>query len=124
MLIYHLNKKVIFNTCFGLGAHFKSGEEGLFRDDLVRAGLRVAYVCKPIAIHYGKTSVDAEGSKNYMQALTAIKYLQYRNLIYLWIIRYICLLINRKVIKFSQILQIWFYGFTAVQDYKRLCSKQ
>ena len=117
------SENVQFNTCFGLGAHFKSGEEGVFRDDLVRAGLKVAYVSKPTVIHYGKTSVGAQGYKKYTQALTATKYLQYKNLIYLWIIRYIYILLNRKVIKFSQILQIWTYGVTAVQDYKKLCSK-
>ena len=115
------SENIQFNTCFGLGAHFKSGEEGVFRDDLVRAGLKVAYVSKPIVIHYGKTSVDAKGSKNYVQALTATKYLQYKNFIYLWLIRYIWLLLKRKSISFSQISKIWTYGVTAIQDYKRLC---
>ena len=118
------SENIRFNTCFGLGAHFTSGEEGVFRDDLVRAGLKVAYVSKPIVVHYGKTSVDAEGSKKYTKALTATKYLQHKNFIYLWLIRYIWLLLKRKSISIFQISKIWIYGVTAVQDYKRLCSKQ
>ena len=118
------NHKVSFNTCFGLGAHFTSGEEGVFRNDIVRSGLKVAYVAKPIVVHFGNTSQGAEGSKNYTQALTATKYLQYKNFIYLWLIRYIWLLLKRKSISIFQISKIWTYGVTAVQDYKRLCSKQ
>lgn len=118
------NKKLSFNTCFGLGAQFKSGEEAVFRDDLVRAGLKVAYVPKSIVVHFGKTSVDTEGSKKYTKALTATKYLQHKNFIYLWLIRYIWLLLKRKSISIFQISKIWTYGVTAVQDYKRLCSKQ
>ena len=113
-----------FNTIFSFGERFHWFEEGVFRDDIVRAGLKVAFVPKPIVKHYGKTSVPEENSKEYTQAITAQKYLQYKNLIYLWIIRYIWLLLKRKVIKFSQIPLIWTYGVTAVQDYKRLSSKQ
>ena len=117
------NYKLFFNTCFGLGAHFTNGEEGVFRDDLVRSGLKVAYVAKPIVVHFGETSQGPENGKNYTQALTASKYLQHKNLIYLWLIRYIWLLLKRKSISFSQISQIWTYGVTAVQDYKKYCSK-
>ena len=90
----------------------------------LRAGLKVAFVPKPIVKHYGQTSVPEEDSKEYTQALTAQKYLQHKNLIYLWLMRYIWLLLKRKVINFSQISQIWTYGVTAVQDYKKLSSKQ
>jgi len=113
-----------FNTIFSFGERFHWFEEGVFRDDVIRAGLKVAFVPKPIVKHYGSTSVPREDSKEYTQALTAQKYLQHKNLIYLWLIRYIWLLLNRKVINFSQIPQIWTYGVTAVQDYKRLSSKQ
>lgn len=113
-----------FNTIFSFGERFHWFEEGVFRDDIIRAGLKVAFVPRPIVKHYGKTSVPEEDSRAYTQALTAQKYLQHNNLIYLWLMRYIWLLLKRKVIKFSQIPQIWTYGVTAVQDYKKLSSKQ
>jgi len=119
-----IKHNVLFNTYFGLGANFVCGEEAVFRDDLLRKQLKVAYVDKPIVKHYGKTSVPDEESKEYTQALTAQKYLVHKNLIYIWLMRYIWLLLNRKVIKFSQIPQIWKYGVTAVQDYKKLSAKQ
>lgn len=115
---------VRFNTIFSFGERFHWFEEGVFRDDIIRAGLKVAFVPKPIVKHYGKTSVPEENSREYTQALTAQKYLQHKNLIYLWLIRYIWLLLKRKVINFSQIFQIWTYGVNAVKDYKKLSSKK
>jgi glycosyltransferase involved in cell wall biosynthesis len=115
--------KIHFNTCFGLGARFVCGEEQVLRDDIIRKGLKVAYVAKPIVMHTGKTSVPAENSKAYTQAIVVQKYLQHKNFIYLWLIRYIWKLISRKVIKFSEVGNIWYYGKTAVKDYKANCSR-
>jgi len=113
---------ILFNTCFGLGERFICGEEQVFRDDIVRQNLNVAYVPEPIVKHMGKTSVPPEHSKAYTQAIVAQKYLLHNNLIYLWLIRYIWQLISRKVISFSEIGKIWHYGKTAVRDYKANCS--
>ncbi|MGX1024002.1 glycosyltransferase family A protein [Psychroflexus sp. MBR-150] len=118
------NNDIAFNNLFGLWARFVCAEESVFRDDIIRKHLKVVYIDKPIVKHYGKTTEPDEGSKAYTQALTAQKYLQHKNLIYLWLMRYIWLLLKRKVIKPSQISQIWNYGVTAVQDYKKLSSEQ
>lgn len=115
---------IMFNTNFGLGAHFISGEEAVLRDDVIKNQLKVVYIAKPIVKHFGKTSISEESSKEYTQALTAQKYLQHKNLIYLWLIRYIWLLLRRKVINYSQISQIWTYGIKAVKDYKELSKKE
>lgn len=120
--ILHQNK-IKFNKCFGIGALFSSGEEQVLRDDLVRKGLQVVFVNKPIVKHLDKTSVAVEGSKEFTQSITAVKYRLYNNLIYLWLLRYIWLLLKRKVIKLSQIKQIWTYGVNAVKNYKRNCKR-
>ncbi len=114
--------KISFNTCFGLGERFVCGEEQVFRDDVVRKNLKVAYVAKPIVKHFGSTSVPPEHSKAYTEALVAQKYLQHNKLTYLWLIRYIYKLISRKVIRFSEIGNIWRYGKTAIRDCKANCS--
>ena len=114
---------ITFNNCFGLGERFVCGEEQVFRDDVARNNLKVAYVARPIVKHMGKTSVPPEHSKAYTQALVAQKYLQHNNLIYLWLIRYIWKLISRKVIGLSEIGNIWHYGKTAIRDYKANCSR-
>lgn len=120
-----INKSgILFNTIFSFGERFHWFEEGVFRDDIIRANLKVAFVPQPIVKHHGKTSVPKENSREYTQALTAQKYLQYKNLIYLWLMRYIWILLKRKVIKYSQISEIWNYGVTAVKDYKKLSSKK
>jgi glycosyltransferase involved in cell wall biosynthesis len=115
-------KGIQFNTCFGLGERFVCGEEQVFRDDIIRQNLKVAFVPKPIVKHKGKTSVPHENSKAYTEAIVVQKYLQHNNLIYLWLIRYIWQLILRKVISFSEMGKIWRYGKTAVRDYKANCS--
>jgi len=117
-----LRQGIQFHTCFGLGALFKSGEEIVLRDDLIYKSQKVVYVNKPIVKHLGQASVAKEGSKEYTQAITAVKYRLHKNLIYLWLLRYIWLLLNRKVIKTSEIKQIWKYGVNAVSIYKRHCK--
>lgn len=118
-----LRQGIQFHTCFGLGALFKSGEEIVLRDDLIRKKQRVVYVNTPIVKHLGQASVAKEGSREYTQAITAVKYRLHKNLIYLWLLRYIWLLLKRKVIKTSEIKQIWNYGVKAVSDYKRHCKR-
>ncbi len=113
---------VTFNTCFGLGARFACGEEQVLRDDIIRHGLKVAYVAEPLAKHFGETSTPLENSEAYTEAIVAQKYLQHKNLIYLWLIRYIWKLIARKVIAFSEIGKIWNYGNKAIRDYKANCK--
>jgi GT2 family glycosyltransferase len=112
------NKNVGFNTVFSFGGRFHWFEEQVFRDDIVRAGLKIAFVPKPIVKHYGKTSVPKEGSKKYTQGLVAQKYLVHKNLIYIWIVRYIWILLKRKSINISEIGKTWRYGTEAVRDYK------
>jgi len=111
-------KNVGFNPVFSFGGRFHWFEEQVFRDDIVRAGLKIAFVPKPIVKHYGKTSVPKEGSREYTQGIVAQKYLVHKNLIYLWIVRYIWILLKRKSINFSEIGKTWTYGTEAVRDYK------
>ena len=113
------SKHIRFNQLFGIGAVFKSCEEQVFRDDIARAGLKIAYVPKPIVKHFGETSTAGENSKEYTRALVAQKYLLHKNLIYIWLSKYIWSLLKRKVIKRSQVKQFWKYGIEAVQDYKK-----
>lgn len=114
---------IAFHTCFGLGARFVCGEEQVFRDDIIRKGHKVAYVAKPIAMHSGQTSTPHENSEAYTGAIVAQKYLQHNNLIYLWLIRYIWKLLARKVIRFSEIGNIWNYGYKAIRDCKANCKR-
>lgn len=113
-----------FNPVFSFGGRFHWFEEQVFRDDIVRAGLKIAFVPKPIVKHYGKTSVPKEGSREYTQGIVAQKYLVHKNLIYLWIIRYIWILLKRKSIKYSEIFKTWQYGVEAVRDYKLRSKRQ
>jgi glycosyltransferase involved in cell wall biosynthesis len=116
-----IKNNIRFNTCFGIGALFKSCEEEVLRDDLLRHKLQVGYVNKPIIKHLELASVANEGSEDYTQAITAVKYRLHKKLIYLWLVRYIWILLKLKVIGLSQVNQIWKYGINAVKNYKRHC---
>jgi glycosyltransferase involved in cell wall biosynthesis len=118
-----LKHDIQFNTCFGIGALFHSGEEQVLRDDLVLADLQVVFYKKNIVKHNDEASVALESSKEFTRAITAVKYRLHKKLIYIWLIRYIWLLLKRRVINFSQTKQIWLYGVKAVSDYKRYCNK-
>ena len=113
------SKHISFNLLFGIGAVFKSCEEQVFRDDIARAGLKIAYVPKPIVKHFGETTTEGEDTKEYTKAIVAQKYLIHKNLIYIWLLKYIWFLLKKKVIKTSQIKDFWRYGVEAVQDYKK-----
>ncbi len=117
-------KNIGFNPVFSFGGRFHWFEEQVFRDDIVRAGLKIAFQPTPIVKHYGKTSVPKEGGREYTQGIVAQKYLVHNNLIYLWIIRYIWILLNRKSIRFSEIFKTWQYGVEAVRDYKSWSKRQ
>lgn len=112
-------KNINFNLLFGIGAVFKSCEEQVFRDDIAKAGLKIAYIPKPIVKHFGETSTAGENSKEYTKAIVAQKYLIHKNLIYIWLLRYIWFLLKRKVIKSAQVKEFWKYGIEAVEDYKK-----
>jgi len=118
-----LKNKIQFNTCFGIGALFHSGEEQVLRDDLILADLQVVFVNQTIVKHTKHSSVALENSKEFTRAITAVKYRLHKNLIYLWLIRYIWLLQKRGVINFSQTKQFWSYGVNAVRDYKKYCQE-
>lgn len=51
-----------FDEDFGIGAKFPCGEEDLFVNDLVKAGLRVIFIPRPIARHDGSTT----GERDYL----------------------------------------------------------
>jgi len=112
------SKEVGFNPVFSFGGRFQWFEEQVFRDDIVRAGLKIAYVPMPFVKHYGRTSVPKEGSKEYTQGIVGQKYLVHEKLIYLWIVRYIWILLRRKSIRPSEIFKTWNYAKEAVRDYK------
>lgn len=118
-----LREGIRFNTCFGIGALFHSGEEEVLRNDLIRKAHEVVYINKPIVKHLGKPTVANEGSREFTRAIIAVKYRLHKNLIYLWLLRYIWLLLKRKAIRFSQTKHIWTYGVNAVSDYKRYCKQ-
>jgi glycosyltransferase involved in cell wall biosynthesis len=112
-------KNIKFNLLFGIGAVFSSCEEQVLRDDIAKAGLKIAYVPKPIVKHFGETSTAGENSKAYTKAIVAQKYLNHKNLIYIWLLRYILVLWKRKVIRSTQVKEFWKYGIEAVKDYKK-----
>jgi glycosyltransferase involved in cell wall biosynthesis len=111
-------KGIRMNENFGLGTSFPSAEEQIFKDSLLRHGLRVAFYAKPILKHSGKTSASNQGATGFIRAITAQKFLTYRHWTYLWLIKYVFFLYRYEYISFYEQPRAYKIGIKAINDIK------
>lgn len=108
------------NTFFGLGSIFPSGEEQLFKNDFIKNNLKVAFLAQPILMHSGKTSASNLGSKESIEATTALKFLFYKNWVYLWLLKYVFFLFRHKYISFFGQIKAYKTGMKSIQKLKKI----
>jgi glycosyltransferase involved in cell wall biosynthesis len=113
-------KGIRMNENFGLGTSFPSAEEQIFKDSLLKHGLRVAFCAMPILKHSGKTSAFNQGAPGFIRAITAQKFLTYRYWTYLWLFKYVFFLCRHKYISFSEQPKAFKIGFKAIHEIKIL----
>ncbi len=113
-------KGIKMNENFGLGTSFPSAEEQIFKNSLLRHSLRVAFYAKPLLKHNGKTSASNQGTPGFIRAITAQKYLVYKNWTYLWLLKYVLFLYRYEYISFFEQPKAYKIGIKAINDIKIL----
>jgi glycosyltransferase involved in cell wall biosynthesis len=108
------------NEDFGLGTTFPSGEEQLLKRDFLMNNLKLAFVAKPILVHYGKTSASDLGNIKSIQATTALKYIQYNNMVYFWLVKYVFFLFRHNYISFLEQLVAYRAGMKGISELKKV----
>ncbi|MFD0931050.1 glycosyltransferase family 2 protein [Psychroflexus salinarum] len=112
--------KICFDERFGIGATFPCSEEQVLRHQILKKGLGVAYVAEPICIHNGLTSGLKLSAASILEATTAYKFIQYNNLVYLWLVKYVFFLFRHTHISFFGQIRAYQMGVKAISKLKRL----
>lgn len=114
---------ILFNENFGLGAEFPAHEEQLFALELLKKKLEIVYYPKPILIHPQTTSGANPASVSFVKSLTAQKFLIYRNITYLWLIKYVFFLFRKNYIPLKETLTYYALGIQAINQLKKITSE-
>lgn len=111
--------QIRFNENFGLGTEFPATEEQIFRRQILKKDLKVAFVPQPILIHSDETSASNQGSEAFIKAMSAQKFLAYGNFAYLWLLKFVFFLFRHKFISAKDILKSYKIGSKAIQTIKK-----
>ncbi len=95
--------KLKFNPKFGLNAIFPMGEEQVLALELQRKGLHMQRVNQVIAQHNSKSSGHDPIGEDFIKTAIAIRYLYFKDFIYLWIVKYLFFLWRKKYITTKQV---------------------
>jgi len=117
-----IENNITFNTLFGLGSHFASGEEYLFLKDAIKVGLHVYFENKFIVKHEFERSTSNMASNNFVKTQAAIYYNDYKELSYLFLFKFIIFLLRKQYITLSDFRKKYKVGFSAIKIYKKLIN--
>ncbi|MGM0634817.1 MAG: glycosyltransferase family 2 protein [Bacteroidota bacterium] len=119
--VYEYN--LYFDTDFGLGASFNSGEETLFLQSILKNNLIAFFIPKTIAFHPGKSSGSNQSNALFIQAKTAVKYKKYGSFTYLWLVKFILFLVRTNRLPINRFFWAFKTGVKAIQKYNKLKNK-
>jgi glycosyltransferase involved in cell wall biosynthesis len=108
------------NENFGLRSTFYCGEEQIFYHNLLRKRLKVAYVSRPIAIHFGKSTGFNPAKPKFIKSKTAQTYLFYKHWTYLWLLKYVLFLYRKGHVSFLQQIDVYKQGLKGIKEFKNL----
>ncbi|RSK39169.1 glycosyltransferase family A protein [Mangrovimonas spongiae] len=98
-----VNKKIIFNERFGLGAEFKMGEEQLFLNKIKESGLNMIYKADTIAFHNKMSTINKTTVKDKYLAQGAVCYKLFPKTMWFWIVLKLFFDLKQNKLKFKQI---------------------
>lgn len=119
-----LNRKVLnknnifFDERFGLGGQFETGEEYLFSRLTIKNGFKVLFNNNAIVSHDSYNSGKDLGSDKIVYARAALNYCIHKNLVYIWMLKYISFLLKNKYIVPNQIMSKTKIAFNGIRDFK------
>ena len=115
-----LKNNILFNTLFGLGSHFQSGEEYLFLSNALKKNRTVYFENKVIVKHSLERSTTNMGSDKYIKTQAALYYYDYKSISYLFLMKLIFFLLRKRMIKWGKIINKYNVGLCGINEYKKL----
>ena len=112
-----INNNLNFNTLFGLGSYFQTGEEYIFLRDALNKKLNIFFCEQVILSHKTISSGKKVGNNNIIFARAAIFFKYYSIFSLFKLFHHILLLYKLDYIKFSQIIPKYFIGLNGILKY-------
>ena len=112
--------KVCFNTNFGLGSHFTCGEEYLFLKEALKLDNKVYFENTAIVKHSIERSTSNMGSDQFVKAQAALYYHDYKQLSYLYLLKFVLFLLRKRIISIKYFIPKYMVGVSAIKLYKEL----
>lgn len=120
---YLLENKISFNEYFGLGSYFQSGEEQLLFKEFLKKNISVYHIPEFIVEHDELSSTTDQGSNRFIYAQGALKYLEYENLSFLWLAKFIFFLVRHQFISVNESFTKYIVGVKGIKKIKNLIKK-
>jgi len=116
-------KQITFNTLFGLGSHFTSGEEYLFLKKILNQDLIINFENKVIVRHKLIRSTSNIGSDAFIKAMAAQYYHDYNFFGYIVLLKFIFFLFRKKIVESENLFSKYKVGTNAIKTYKKLIKQ-
>ena len=119
-----LQSNIFFNEYFGLGSYFQSGEEQLLFKELLKKNISVYHIPEFIVEHDEISSATNQGDDRFVYAQAALKYLEYKNLSFLLVIKFIFFLVRYRFISIDESLAKFKVGVRGIKKIKQLLKDE
>lgn len=113
-----------FDSLFGLGSTFETGDEYIFLRNVINNNLKIACCPEIILTHPSESSGQFAGRDKNIFARAAIFYKFYGTLAYFKLIHHIYLLKKKNMIKTDQMVNKFKIGLKGIFRYKQLYLKE
>jgi|AP95_1055475.scaffolds.fasta_scaffold00429_3 hypothetical protein len=115
-----IKNKIQFDSKFGLGSTFETGDEYIFLRNALEKKLNIIHCPKVILSHKSISSGQVVGKDKIIFARAAIFYKYYGTLSYLKLFHHIILLLNIKAIVFAEFFLKYKIGLKGIKKYKSM----
>ena len=115
-----IKNNIQFDTLFGLGAIFETGEEYIFLRNCIEKDLTVLFYPKIILQHKSISSGKSAFKDKNIFARAAIFYKFYGYLSYLKLVHHIYLLKKKNMISWKQVFNKFLVGLDGIKKYKSI----
>ncbi len=117
-----LDKDVLYNPHFGLGATFSGANEYVFMRNVMKAKLPAYFVSAVILTHPEVSSGQDLGSDRLLFLRGGLAYKCYGIWSYLWVLKYVFFLVRHQIIKTKYAFAKAKKGFSGIKKYKQLVA--
>lgn len=115
-----IEHNLVFNSNFGLGSIFPTGDEYVFLRDGLKLNLNIYFENKVILSHKYFSSGRVMGSDKMVYARSAIMYKYSGFMAYLKLIKYLYQSIMAKEVKVREVIPKYLVGLKGISCYKRI----